>query len=866
VPGTTAKHLLILSWCLIFLLAAAAGCAAAGEEETGFDHDRLTWRELPPLPDSLGFGGPFVGVSRGALIVAGGANFPEAEWGEGEKVWRNGIFVLEPGATSWKTGFQLPRPLAYGVSITARGGLFCVGGSDARQAHATVYFLEWTGSDITVARLPDLPEPRAAAAGGCIGGELYIACGQTDTAETAVTNTVWKLALPDDMNDESALSGLAWETLEAFPGEPRAQAVSAVQQGMLHVFSGFTLVPGPDGTPKRRYLDDAWRFEPGSGWKRIAGPPRAIAAGAAVDYGDSFILAFSGHDGENDASISTLKNRWPGFKPDVFSYHTITDTWSRAGGMPAGIATTTAVRWNGGVVVPSGEVRPRVRTNRVSVFTVSPGKSGFSVLNTTVLTLYLATLVGMGVYFSRREKTTADFFIGGHRIPWWAAGMSIFATQLSSISFMAVPAKVFATDWTYFVGYVCIVLVQPIVIRYYLPFFRRLDITSAYDYLERRFNLAARMLGAASFILFQLGRMTIVLFLPALALSAVTGISIYLCILVMGVLATLYTVLGGIEAVIWTDVLQVFVLVGGAIASLVIIVASVDGGVPEIVGMGMEAGKFTVAKLSWDYSGPVLWVIFVGGMLQNMVSYSADQAVIQRYLTTSDEKTAARAIWTNGVMILPSALIFFTVGSALYALYKTHPGLLDPALKTDQIFPLFIAQQLPDGVVGLVIAGLFAASMSTVDSSLNSISTVIVTDFVRRFRSGVDDRAYLFLARTITVVLGAAATSTALWMATNENIMSLWDVYLAVLGLIMGSLTGLFMLGIFTRRTHGAGALVGAFGGAFVLFLAQRYTDLHFYMYAGVGIIACFVIGWLASVVIPARGKDIDGLTIHTVL
>ncbi len=844
----------------IFLVCLACAAYAAPEADT------LVWSELPPLPDSPGIGGPFAGTSNGALIVAGGANFPESEWGAGEKVWRDGVYVLEPEAAEWITGYSLPRPAAYGVSVTTPHGLVCAGGSDAESALSEAWLLRWENGGLVTVRLPDLPEARAAACGGYLDGAVYVVCGQTETAETGVTRTVFRLSLPGEVG-ASFPGDIAWERLPDFPGEPRAQAIAAVQQGALYVVSGFTLEPGAVGQPKRRYLTDAWRFEPGEGWRESPPPPRALAAGTAIDYGDSFILCFSGHDGENDTLVQTLKGSWPGFKPDVFSFHVITGTWTNLGGMPRGIATTTAVRWNGLVAVPSGEIRPRVRTNRVQALEILPRRRGFSTLNTAMLVVYLAALVGMGVYFSRREKTTSDFFIGGHRIPWWAAGLSIFATQLSSISFMAVPAKVFATDWTYFVGYVCIVLVQPIVIAWYLPFFRRLDITSAYEYLERRFNLAARMLGSASFILFQLGRMTIVLFLPALALSAVTGISIHLCILAMGVLATVYTVLGGIEAVIWTDVLQVFVLVGGAIASLAIIAFKVDGGIPQIISMGMEAEKFTVARFSWDYTAPVLWVIFVGGMFQNMVSYSADQAVIQRYLTTRDEKTAARAIWTNGVMILPSALIFFTVGSALYAFYKTHPAFLDPTLKTDQIFPLFIAQQLPDGIVGLVIAGLFAASMSTVDSSLNSISTVIVTDFIRRFRgTGISEGTFLLIARAITVILGVTATSVALWMAANENIMSLWDVYLAVLGLIMGSLTGLFMLGIFTRRTHGPGAIIGAFGGALVLFLAQRFTALHFYMYAAVGIMACFVIGYAASILIPSREKDITGLTIHTVL
>ena len=858
--------LLAAAIVLSLILTFSAACSADGNAA-----DMFNWHELPALPDGYGFGGPFAGVSNGNLIVAGGANFPEAAWGEGAKVWRDDIFVLKDETSSWiKLEGAFHRPLAYGVSISSPYGLICIGGSDSKRAYADVrlYQISSKAGHLVIDRknLPDLPSPRVAASGALIGTTVYIACGQTESAETKVTNTLWKLDLPNNPDEPKAWLSLEWEELPPLPGAPRSQAPSAAQGGKFYVFSGFTLIPGEDGSPTREYLTDAWAYDPATdSWDSSAAPPKAVVAAPAIDFGESHIFVFSGADGSNADLVNTLKDKWPGFTHDVLSYHSITDTWTVSGAIPTGVVTTTAVKWNGGIVIPSGEIKPRIRSNVVNFAHVNSKKSGFGLLNTIVLGLYLASLVGMGFYFSRREKTTEDYFIGGKRIPWWAAGVSIFGTQLSSISFMAIPAKVYASDWIYYVGFMCIVLVQPIVVYFYLPFFRRLNITSAYEYLELRFNPAVRLLGSLSFILFQLGRMSIVLFLPALALSAVTGIDIFACIIVMGVLATLYTVLGGIEAVIWTDVLQVIVLCGGALLSLIIIILNVDGGIGGIVKVGLADNKFTFANFGWDYTAPVLWIIFVGGMFQNMVSYSADQAVIQRYLTTKDEKAASKAIWTNAAMILPIAFVWFSLGTALYAFYKTHPALLDPTLVTDQTFPLFIAQQLPDGLVGLVIAGIFAASMSTVDSSLNSISTVIVTDFYRRFKPSATDSVCLRLARTLTVFLGASATAAALWMATSDNLMSLWDIYLAVLGLLMGSLTGLFALGIFTERSHGSGALIGALGGAAVLYCVQQFTDAHFYIYAAVGISACFSIGFVASLLIKSTGKSTDGLTIYSI-
>ena len=811
--------------------------------------------DLPSIPNSLGLGGAFAGVSGGALIVAGGSNFTGKVLGEGEKVWHDEIYVLESGSEQWRTGFHLPRPLANGVSITTPDGLICIGGGDSKQAYRSVLLLKWTGKEIEIEQLPDLPAPRVDAAGALLDGSLYVADGQTGNNEREVSNTLWRLRLPKRPSASDPWSDLSWETLPQCPGSPRSQAVGAAQAGSFYLIGGWDLEETSPGKFKRKYLRDGWRFDPKKQeWAQIPDAPHAMAAAPSLARGESHILVYGSHDGMGRYG-----------KGNVLAYHTITNTWAQMGEIEAALVATNAVLWQGRVIVPGGETAPRMHSNQVYSVELHRKQPPFGVLNAVVLVVYMLSLVAMGIYFSRREKSTGDFFVGGQRVPWWAAGISIFGTQLSSISFMAVPAKVYDTDWSYFMQVVCAVMIQPVVVFFYLPFFRRLNVTTAYEYLEKRFNTGVRLFGSASFILFQAGRMTVVLFLPALALAAVTEIDIYLCIIVMGVLATIYTALGGIEAVIWTDVIQVFVLVGGALISLVIVVSKVDGGTGTIVDMAVADGKLNWCTWSWDYAAPVFWVIVLGSLFQNMVSFTADQAVVQRYLTTRDEKTAANAIWTNAAITIPFGLIWFMLGTALYVFYKTYPEMLVPTLKTDQTFPLFIAQQLPAGVLGLVIAGLFAASMSTLDSSLNSISTVIVTDFYRRFRPGVGDHRCLNLARRLTVILGLTATGLALWLAFNQDaIRSLWDMYMVVIGLAMGSLTGLFALGIFTRSTHAVGALVGAASGAIVLFLVQQYTPMHFFLYAGVGITTCFIVGYLAGLVLPGRRKNLDGLTVYT--
>jgi solute:Na+ symporter, SSS family len=487
--------------------------------------------------------------------------------------------------------------------------------------------------------------------------------------------------------------------------------------------------------------------------------------------------------------------------------------------------------------------------------------ASFGHWNYLALTGYLAAMVMLGFWFSRRNKTTNDFFRGGQRIPWWAAGLSIYATMLSSITYMAVPAKVFATDWAYIFNSLAVLLTAPIVIVFYLPFYRRLDITSAYEYLEKRFNLLVRWFGSASFIVLQLGRGAIVLFLPALALSTVSSLDIYVCILLMSVLCILYTVLGGMEAVVWTDVAQSVVLLAGAILALVFIVLRIDGGLAEVFRLAHAHGKFLEnVRWTWDSTAPTAWVVLVGGMAMNLASYTSSQDVVQRYVTTKNSRDAARSIWTNGLLAVPSGMLFFAVGTALFVFYQTHPRRFDSPLPTDAVFPLFIVEELPAGVAGLVIAGIFAAAQSTLASSLNSIATCCVTDFYRRLRPAASDRFCLRLARGVTVAAGVAVTGVACVMA-SANIYSLWDSFLTVLGLTTGALAGLFALGIFTTRANGPGAVCGALVSVAALCCIQQCTNVHLFLYAGIGLLVCFGVGWLASWCFGGKPSNLAGLT-----
>ena len=796
----------------------------------------------------------YAGTSGEALIVAGGTDLAETPpTADRRQGWSDRVFVLTDPEGSWESAARLPRPLAHGISVSADGGLICLGGTDGERHYADALVIRYSNGAVTISELPDMPRANAFGCGAVLGDTIYVAGGREQPDSPAALAAFWALDLSVDGAERR------WKELPPWPGAARMSAVAAVQDEAFFVVGGATLDPSREGGRKQEFLADGYRYDPAKErWTQIADLPRPAAAAPspALALGQAHFAVIGGQ---------------PDFSADILVYHTITDTWIRAGRFPE--ADRSGVRapvdapttwWRDAAVVAGGRIGPGEPTRNVAWARPKETTKGFRGLDYAMLILYFAALVIMGFYFARREKTTNDFFLAGHRVPWWAAGISIFGTQLSAITFMATPALVYHTNWVYIVGNVMVVAMIPVFVFFYIPFFKRLNVTTAYEYLEKRFNVTARLLGSLTFLLYQVGRMGVVLFLPALALAIVTGINVYVCIALMGLLATLYTVLGGIEAVIWTDVLQVIVLLGGAMLCLVLIVFGLAGGAGGFVGAASEAGKLHAFDFRFDLTAPTFWVVLLGGLAATFISYGSDQTVIQRYLTTRDERSAARGIWTNAVLTVPATLLFFALGAALYVFYSRQPHLLNPTLENaDAIFPWYIVTRLPAGVAGLLIAGVFAAAMSSLDSSMNSVATALTTDFYGRFRPGAPDARRLRVARILTAVVGLAGTAFALVMA-DWDIKSLWDQLQRFIGLFAGGLGGLFLLGIFSRRAHGVGAVIGLVASGAVQYAVSQWTPLHLLLYTVTGIGSCVVIGYLASLVIPVRRKPLEGLTVYT--
>ena len=732
--------------------------------------------------------------------------------------------------------------------------------------------------------------------GTIIGNDIYIVGGKNNTKET---KTFWKLNL--NLKDR-------WQILEPWKGSPRSHLVVESQSDgineCLYIFSGRFY----DSERGWQFLTDGFKYNPKIGnWETIADVGTSlnddtticVMSAPSTNLGANHIAVFGGASGElyNESEQNIPNKRYKlkkrdnfinygglglkkwnisdshlGFNKDVLIYHTITNTWNKFSQLPesnmegkeiGSHATTNAVKWGNDIVIVSGEIRPGVRSPKV--WTVTPKITNqFGIVNYIFLLTYFIILIIIGVHFLNRNTDIENYFKAGGRIPWWAAGISIFITQLSAITVMAIPARSFSSDWTWISLSMTIVIIAPLISIFVLPFYRRLNITTAYEYLEKRFDVVVRMIASALFMVFQFARGGIVLYLPAIALSIVTNIDIRICILSVGIFSIFYTLLGGIEAVIWTDVFQVFVLLIGALLTLIIIPHYVDGGVSGMLRIALEDEKLKLFDFQFSLKEPTFWILILGGLGNNIISYGSDQTVIQRYLTTKNEKDASRAIWTNAFMVIPTIVIWFSLGTAIYTFYKSNPSLLSATMeRTDGIFPWFIATELPAGISGLLIAGIFSASMSSLDSSMNSVATAFTTDFYKRIKISSSNRECLFVARASTVIFGLLSIIFALAMATWE-IQSIWSMFVKYIGLFGGGLGGLFILAIFTNRVDSKCAILGLITSTIIQYILLKNDSINGVLFSAIGIISCVTTGYLLSCITSNSQKNLSGLTIHS--
>ncbi len=488
-------------------------------------------------------------------------------------------------------------------------------------------------------------------------------------------------------------------------------------------------------------------------------------------------------------------------------------------------------------------------------------------LDVGILVIYGVTVTGIGVLFHRRAATVEGFTLAGRRLPGWVVALSIFGTYLSSISFLALPGKAYASDWGVLAFSLSLPLAAWVAAHWFAPLYRSTTDVSAYAYLERRFGLWARLYAAAFYLLTQLARMGTILFLVALALERLTGWDIAAIIIVTGVLVTVYTVVGGIEAVIWTDALQTVVLTTGAIVCAILLLFGLPEGPSQLFAIAAEHKKFSLGSFDLAFTGPTFWVVLIYGIVINLQNFGIDQSYIQRYQTAHSLPAARTSIWIGSLMYVPVGAVFLFIGTALFSFYTVQPALLPAALQAegmaDRIFPHFIVSELPSGFTGLLIAALFAAAMSSLDTSLNSSATILMSDVYRRLvRPDAGEPQQLRFLRMVTIVLGTLGTTTALLMIT---IRSALDVWWSLAGIFSGGMLGLFLLGALSRRTGSIQAGIGMVLGILVIVWAVFSKKLglpfanpfHSLMTTVLGTLTIFLVGIFLSRHRPRRENTV---------
>ena len=391
-------------------------------------------------------------------------------------------------------------------------------------------------------------------------------------------------------------------------------------------------------------------------------------------------------------------------------------------------------------------------------------------LDIAVIILYLAGMAGLGIWFAKRNRTTEEYFLGDRAFPGWVIGLSMLGTSISSVTFLAFPAAAFTLDWRQLVSNLTLPFVAVLAIVVFIPFFRRGKTTSAFEYLGDRFGPGARLYGTLSFMLLQLIRLGKVLFLVSIPVSLLTGIDIRIVIVCVGVFISLYTIAGGIGAVIWTDVVQSIVLWVGGIVCFVTIVLQLPGGLDQIFEVGREHDKFDVGSMGFNLSERTFWTVALLGIVSWLTMYSSDQNVVQRYLAARSLKEARKATTIYSAIAVPTWAFFFFLGTCVFVFYTVNPNETVSGLEADAVFPYFILTEVPVGITGLVIAGVLAAAMSSLDSSINAISTIFTVDLMKPYLAkGRDDRFYLRWARLVAVVTSILMILGAILFSSIEK-------------------------------------------------------------------------------------------------
>ena len=812
----------------IAVALAASPASGAGKTAPPAPVDiALSGPTLPPSADRVGAAHAKLGDS---LFFIGGRQ---------KDRWLDDAVRIAPDGTATTQALDLP-PRADAVTVVHGQHIVLLGGYSPDGPTTAGHALSSSAGKLVAETWPDLPHAGPPAGAALLQNRLYVVAGPSASSDAspAAATSLWSL--------DPARPAEGWRVEAELPSPPRARPLVAAQHGGLHVLGGERVAA--DG--RRSLRSDGWVFLPRPreasvrfGWQALPPLPVPAAAGAAWPAGQASLILHA----------ETASG------PRLLLFNTVTEGWADLSQptLPAGSTAVAPPAAQLALAPGTGGELPALHSIAPARYTRTLGVGDY-----LVIAAYFVAMAAIGFYFGRKQETAEEFTLGGRKVKWWAAGLSMFATGASSISFLAIPAMAYLTNAIWILPLFMMFVAFGIQGWVIFPLLRRLQITSTFEYLERRFGVSLRLIASAQAILFQtIGRTTVVLVLPAMALSATTGIDVVLSVVIMGLLTTVYTAVGGFEAVIWTDVVQGLMMLLTPLLVVALVASEVPGGFAGGWALLSEKQKFTLALPTWDYALPSAWILCMAALFQHTINMAGDQPVIQRVFSTPLpvlRRTSATYIGCGFVI----GVLVNAIGFALYVYFHHHPEQLLLGSTNDQVLPAFLVTALPTGVAGLIIAAVFAAAMSTVSSSMNSVATLLHQDFYRRFRPDATPAQNLRFLKGNAYAVGLLGTAIAAYMATLQ-ITSMFALWNTILGLLGGGIVGLYSLGMFTRRANTAGAITGAFASvAWSLWL--KSTDAHFMLYLPSSVLVCMTAGYLASLVLPGRPRDLTGLTIFT--
>lgn len=491
------------------------------------------------------------------------------------------------------------------------------------------------------------------------------------------------------------------------------------------------------------------------------------------------------------------------------------------------------------------------------------------VVDIIIFVVYLTGITLFGSSFFKKNRSAATYTLGDKNIPPWVIAMSIFATFVSSISFLALPGNAYSSNWNALVFSLSIPISLWVAVRYFVPLYRRINSPSAYTFLETRFGPWARIYVSSCYLLTQIMRVGTILYLLALTLNAVAGWNIVVIIIITGFTVTVYSLLGGFEAVVWTDAVQGIILIGGALATAIYILFNMPEGPGQLFSIASANHKFSLGDFGSGLSEPTFWVVLIYGVFINLQNYGIDQNYVQRYMASKTEKEAKSSAFWGGMIYLPVSLAFVFIGTALFSFYHSGAATLPDELQqpgmTDRIFPYFIVHQLPVGLAGLLIASVFAAGMSTISTSFNSSATVFLTDYYKRYsKKPVSEKKALQILYVSSLTISIVGIGVAIAMI---NVKSALDAWWTLASVFSGGMLGLFLLAAFSKITQSNAALIGTIGGLLVilwlsispLLFGNETLASHFHSFLTIvfATLTIFFVGFIFSILLKKKNEHL---------